>query len=309
MKKLLTCALAALTLLGCVNASEISILPPSYATPANHRGTVETFTYRTNGMEKTAYAYLPYGYEKGSKRYNILYFMHGGGGTAGQFWEESYGGGYVLNNILDHAIEDGTIEPLIVITPTFYPVDDRDTSVSNAGVQVKKFPIEFENDLMPAAESRYRTYAKSTDKKGVRESRNYRAFGGFSMGSVTTWYEFSNALDYVAYFMPLSGDSWQFGTQGGRSKPEKTAAYLAEIAKAAKKSGNDFYIYTATGSDDIAYPALKNMTDAMKKKAAFTFGTNESDGNITFQILKGGRHTYEFYRNYIISGLPRFFKE
>ena len=153
MKKLLSLAFSVLAFAGCANTKEssspatstvqtagkpqppaISILPPSYATPASHRGTVETFTYRTNGTEKTAFAYLPYGYEASGERYNILYFMHGGGGTAGQFWEESYGGGYVLNNILDHAIENGDIKPLIVVTPTFYPAGDRDTSVSNAGL-------------------------------------------------------------------------------------------------------------------------------------------------------------------------------
>ena len=258
MKRLLTFAFAALALAGCANTKEstvpatstvqaaekpqppaISVIPPTYATPASHRGTVETFTYRTNGTEKTAFAYLPYGYEASGERYNILYFMHGGGGTAGQFWEESYGGGYVLNNILDHAIENGDIKPLIVVTPTFYPAGDRDTSVSNAGVQVAKFPAEFENDLMPAAESRYRTYAQSTDKAGLRASRKHRAFGGFSMGSVTTWHEFAAALDYVAYFMPLSGDCWQFGNQGGKSKPKETASYLAGIAKKRRQAETD----------------------------------------------------------------------
>lgn len=328
MKRLLTFAFAALALAGCANTKEstvpatstvqaaekpqppaISVIPPTYATPASHRGTVETFTYRTNGTEKTAFAYLPYGYEASGERYNILYFMHGGGGTAGQFWEESYGGGYVLNNILDHAIENGDIKSLIVVTPTFYPAGDRDTSVSNAGVQVAKFPAEFEKDLMSAAESRYRTYAQSTDKAGLRASRKHRAFGGFSMGSVTTWHEFASALDYVAYFMPLSGDSWQFGNQGGKSKPKETASYLAGIAKKAQASGNRFYIYVATGSEDIAFDALDAQINAMRNESAFTFSPSPKDGNITFQVYDGGRHVYQSYRNYIISGLRTFFEE
>lgn len=326
MKRLLTFAFAALALAGCANTKEstaqatvqaaerpqppaISVIPPTYATPASHRGTVETFTYRTNGTEKTAFAYLPYGYEASGERYNILYFMHGGGGTAGQFWEESYGGGYVLNNILDHAIADGVIDPLIVVTPTFYAPDDHDTGVSNAGEQVKKFPAEFEKDLMRAAESRYRTYAKTTDAAGLRASRSHRAFGGFSMGSVTTWYEFAAATDFVAYFMPLSGDSWQFGNQGGKSKPKETASYLAGIAKKAQASGNRFYIYAATGSEDIAFDALDAQINAMRNESAFTFSPSPKDGNITFQVYDGGRHVYQSYRNYIISGLRTFFEE
>lgn len=288
---------------------DISTLPERYGTPAEKRGTVETFRYTSGGTEKTAFAYLPYGYESSGRRYNILYFMHGGGGTAGQFWEERYGQGYVLNNILDHAIADGVIDPLIVVTPTFYAPDDHDTGVSNAGEQVKKFPAEFEKDLMRAAESRYRTYAKTTDAAGLRASRSHRAFGGFSMGSVTTWYEFAAATDFVAYFMPLSGDSWQFGNQGGKSKPKETASYLAGIAKKAQASGNRFYIYAATGSEDIAFDALDAQINAMRNESAFTFSPSPKDGNITFQVYDGGRHVYQSYRNYIISGLRTFFEE
>lgn len=65
------------------DTAAITILPESYAAPAKKRGTVETFTYTFNGIKKTAFVYLPYGYEQNSQGYNILYFMHGGGGSAG----------------------------------------------------------------------------------------------------------------------------------------------------------------------------------------------------------------------------------
>lgn len=186
-------------------SSEIKIVPEDYNTPAEHQGTVEVLEYESAGSTKSAYGYLPYGYEKDeSIRYNILYFMHGGGGNAGQFYDRSY----ALNDILDHAVENGEIDPLIVVTPTFYLPQDTDTGVSNAGQRVSVFHQEFIQDLMPAVESRYRTYAESTDEAGLEASRNHRAFGGFSMGAVTTWYQLVNSLDYVAWFMPLSGDCW-----------------------------------------------------------------------------------------------------
>lgn len=139
---------------------------------------MEVFEYESVGSIKSAYVYLPYGYEEDeSIRYNILYFMHGGGGNAGQFYNRSY----ALNDILDHAIENGEIDPLIVVTPTFYLPQDTDTGVSNAGQRVSVFHQEFIQDLMPAVERRYRTYAESTDQAGLEASRNHRAFGGFSM--------------------------------------------------------------------------------------------------------------------------------
>ena len=286
-----------------VGLSEIRIVPESYNSPATHQGTVETFTYITEGGEKTAYAYLPYGYEaSGDSRYNILYFMHGGGGNAGQFYNRSY----ALNDILDHAIENGEIEPLIVVTPSFYPQGDHDSSVSNAAALVSVFHNEFINDLMPATESRYRTYAESTDAAWLEASRDHRAFGGFSMGSVTTWYQFVNALDYVRYFMPLSGDCWEYGNQGGASHPQETAAYLNNFISQHKYK-DAFYIYAMTGGSDIAYDAMTNQLEAMKNTDAFRFGTSESNGNISFQILDGATHDYTWYRNYIYTILPSFF--
>lgn len=139
---------------------------------------MEVFEYESVGGTKSAYVYLPYGYEEDEiVRYNILYFMHGGGGNAGQFYNRSY----ALNDILDHAIENGELDPLIVVTPTFYLPQDTDTGVSNAGQRVSVFHQEFIQDLMPDVESRYRTYAESTDEEGLEASRNHRAFGGFSM--------------------------------------------------------------------------------------------------------------------------------
>ena len=160
---------------------------------------------------------------------------------------------------------------------------------------------------MPAVESHYKTYALSVDAAGLEASRKHRAFGGFSMGSVTTWYQFTNSLDYVAYFMPLSGDCWEFGNQGGASHPKETAEYLSNYVSNAKY-GKDFYIYAMTGSRDIAYTAMNNQLSAMRETNEFKFGTNSSNGNISFQVLEGATHDYTYYRNYIYTILPYFFK-
>lgn len=286
-----------------VEIPEIQFVPESYDSRAAHQGTVEQFEYTSGDDTKTAYVYLPYGYGREESRYNILYFMHGGGGNAGQFYNRSY----ALNDILDYAIENGEIEPLIVVTPTFYPPDDGDSSVSNAARLTAGFHEEFIRDLMPAVESHYRTYAETADAKGLEASRTHRAFGGFSMGAVTTWYQFVNALDYVAYFMPLSGDCWELGNQGGTSYPEETAAFLNDTAASARH-GDDFYIYAMTGSEDIAYDAMNRQMEAMQETQQFIFGNPAQNGNISFGVLDGGTHDYTYYRNYIYTILPYLFE-
>ena len=61
------------------------------------------------------------------------------------------------------------------------------------------------NDLIPAVEGTYSTYADNVTPEGIKASRDHRAFGGFSMGSVATWHTFLNCLDAFRYFMPSSG--------------------------------------------------------------------------------------------------------
>lgn len=63
---------------------------------------------------------------------------------------------------------------------------------------------ELINDLIPAVESKYSTYAKSSSHEDIVKSREHRAFGGFSMGSVTTWHTFVNNLDSFKYFITSS---------------------------------------------------------------------------------------------------------
>ena len=71
-------------------------VPAVYSTPAERQGTVEWITYNSkdylNGnapVQKTAAVYLPYGYDPNDAetRYDILYLMHGWGGSAGEYFQ------------------------------------------------------------------------------------------------------------------------------------------------------------------------------------------------------------------------------
>ena len=130
-------------------------------------GTVEEIVYDTKAyatderiVKKTAYVYLPYGYSK-DKQYNILYLMHGTGDDE-KYWLKT---NPYNKTMLDNMIADGDIEPLIVVTPTFYVEDD---CADDLDQLTYSFAKELRNDLMPEIESSYSTYAKSADDKGIR---------------------------------------------------------------------------------------------------------------------------------------------
>src|SRR5690606_7426686 len=175
--------------------------------------------------------YLPYGYDPNDKekRYNVLYLMHGGGENEDLIFGGP-GENRELKNILDHMIANGDIEPLIVVTPTFY-----------GGMNdVALFHDELISVVVPLVETTYNTHAKSGSLEDLKASRAHRAFGGFSMGSVTTWHVFANKLDYFKYFVPLSGDSWALGERGGGIKPRETAEFLADVARKSGYAPQDY---------------------------------------------------------------------
>ena len=71
---------------------------------------------------KKCNVYLPAGYDENdtTKRYRVLYLLHGVGGSEWE-WLNSNGkmdDRYIICNILDHLIASGEIEPLIVVFPT-----------------------------------------------------------------------------------------------------------------------------------------------------------------------------------------------
>lgn len=180
-----------------------------YSSPVHQGGEVvkheySSHIYDEDGIvladnEKYCYVYLPYGYDE-TKQYNVMYLMHGGGASAESWIMESEGN--TTKNMLDDMIANGTIEPLIVVCASFYYGNDQ----ANGG-STSTFKYELRNDLMPSVEGKYSTYTGGdTSPASFIASRDHRGFGGFSMGSATTYQSaLIGALDYFSYFAPMHG--------------------------------------------------------------------------------------------------------
>lgn len=279
---------------------EIKEIPAEYKTGADHAGSVVRFDYKTSAEDKYALVYLPCGYTSAEK-YDIFYYMHGGGGSQSSLFSGA-GSSNDIKNALDHLIENGEMKPVIIVAPTFYTNKNGDSSVSGSWDAVREFPSELTDYLMPAVESAYSTYAESADDAGFAASRNHRAFGGFSMGSVTTWYVFSQNMKYFGTFIPISGDSWAAGMQGGRSDPEKTAKLLSDAVIAQEFTANDFMIYAITGSEDIAEPCMTPMFDSMEAYED-VFRMNENSNTYYF-VKEGASHSMPYVKEYLYNLLP-----
>ena len=240
----------------------IGAVPEEYFSAADHAGQVIEVTYDSRdytddsqpAIQKTAYVYLPYGYDEADQdtRYDILYLMHGWTMTAGDFFNES-GSGIVP--MLDHMIENGEIPPLIVVCATF-DAQNHSQSFSRSVEELSVFHNDLRENLMPYIESHYHTYAEDVTPQAFQASRAHRAFGGFSLGAVTTWYHFIYNLDYIQYFLPMSGDCWIMGTYGGRYYPVETVDYLENMLAEGGYGESDFRIYQGIGTKVACKPEI-----------------------------------------------------
>ena len=204
-----------------------------------------------------------------------------------------------FKNVIDHAIEDGKITPMIFVMLTYNNTDGQDSWDYSLAIKLTdQFHNELVNDLIPAVESRYSTYAENATIDGIRASRDHRGFGGFSMGSVNTWCTFRYAIDCFRYFMPMSGNY----TTDGR--------YMADLVKAQGFGPEDFFLFAMSGPDDFAYSGFKRQIDAMGKETdMFIYGDTESEGNLAFREMAGYTHGPEASNLYTYNGLQFFWKE
>lgn len=282
---------------------ELEYIPEGYAAPASQQGKLEKLTHQTweslsygdraKPLTKTAWVYLPYGYSENT-RYNILYLSHGG-------WSDETAimgtpnDPHAFKHIMDHAIQDGKIQPLLIVLPTYNNTSESDSGDYSLALRLTaNFHNELVNDLIPAVEGKYSTWAERTDAAGLAASRDHRAFGGFSMGSMNTWHTFEHCLDYFRYFAPSSG-----GPIGGGET-------MADIVRKSGRAPEDFFIFTASGTEDFAYSGFKSGVMAMAETDVFTLADSEAEGNLSFREREGYAHDGTAANEYMYNAL-RFF--
>lgn len=256
-------------------------VPDAYRETANElapdkRGKIETITYDTETydegnsvkMEKQANVYLPVGYDE-SKQYNVLYLMHGGGENMNTWLvENDYTGN---KKMVDNLIANGEIEPLIIVTPTFY----RPSGVPDTSDLTSQFQYELRRDLIPYVESHYSTYAGGdVSDENLIKTRMHRAFAGLSMGSMTTYRAALYAnYDVFAWFGPYSGCQGPDGNQD-----EEVDKIVSVIENGIDKGMPLGFLYCGNGVADIAHDEHVNImnkvvakTDKLIENANYAF--------------------------------------
>ena len=280
-------------------------IPNEYFINSNHRGKVTKIKYsskdyatNSKNIIKEAYVYTPYGYDENNKniKYNIIYLMHGWTMTA-----EYYIFKCNIITLLDNMIQKKIIEPLILVSATF----DAENKPQDFGLSVKELKVfhkDFRENLLYAVETKYNTYAnRSKNIQDYINSREHRAFGGFSLGSVTTWHQFIFNHDLIKYYLPMSGSCWYFGGFADYY-PVETCDYFEKMIKENSLDKKGYFIYATTGLyDGIKHQMDVQMKEMLKRKKIFTID------KVVYFYKFDGYHDLKAVEEYLYNALPFFF--
>ncbi len=282
-----------------VAPEELLEIPPGYNAPCDRPGTLERFEYntfeafsyedRSRPLGKDAIVYVPAGYDAGL-RYNVVYLMHGGWSNQTTFLGTPQSPSAFKNQI-DHAMEDGVIEPCLIVCPTYNNTSPDDAADFSLALELTaRWPQELVNDLTPAIESSYSTYAEGSDPQQLKASRDHRAFMGFSMGSVTTWHVFEQYLAYFRYFAPASGNAG-------------SGSYWAGTVERQGFGSDDFLIIAATGTEDFNGRAFTALMEDMARDPMFREGFGEDGTNLIFRIGESEGHDRHAASRYMYNAM------
>ncbi|MGX7112209.1 alpha/beta hydrolase [Gemella cuniculi] len=228
---------------------------------SNSLSKVETLNYSINyegkNYDKNVLVYVPEQYKQGEK-IDVLYLMHGSTGSGEELAN-------ALKPLLDTWIREGKIKPMLVAFPTYYPDRSFVTSNYSRDYPLNNFFATEEIDkVIERVETNYTTFAENSSVNALRESRKHRTFGGYSMGSVTTWDILVNKSDYFYYYMPMAGDSW-IGRSTNMSSDE-VSDKLTSGLRANNYNAEDFKIIAMVGERDGTKSSMIPQINALRNK-------------------------------------------
>ena len=265
-----------------ITKEQLDRIPESYRVRVENGGTIEHISYKSKNYygdgaenEKKANVYLPAGYDANdkSKKYKVLYLMHGIGGDENEWGMKDDQS--LVKKMMDNLTVKGDIESFIIVTPNGRSGSDPDPNKTYMAFY--KFGQELRNDLIPYMDSHYNTYA----------DRDHRAMAGLSMGGMQTInIGICESLDLISYFGAFSAAPTSYEaakvSQTITSKPEYPIHYFYNIC------GTEDSI--AYGAHAAAAKLLPRLCPALEEDKNFRW--QEQHGGHDFGIWNLGFYNF-----------------
>lgn len=232
------------------------------------QGKIDTITYnsKTVGSKRRALVYTPPGFSK-SKKYPVLYLLHGIGGD-----EKEWLNGGKPQVILDNLYGQGKLQPMIVIMPNGRAMkDDRATGNIMAPDKVQAFAT-FEKDLL----TDLIPYVEKTFP--VLKDREHRAIAGLSMGG-------GQSLNFGL------GNLDKFAWVGGFSSAPNTKMPAQLVPDPAAAASKLKLLFISCGDVDGLLNVSKRTHDYLAEKEVPHIYYLEPGGH-DFKVWKNGLYMF-----------------
>ena len=239
-------------------------------------GQVRSIYYYANSTQEWRHAmvYTPAEYEKGKKRYPVLYLQHGMGEDETGWSKQGH-----MQHIMDNLIASGEAKPMIVVMESgdvkapFRGGDNRQ-GFSEYGASFYKVMI---NDLISTIDSKFRTL---TD-------RDHRAMAGLSWGGHQTFDLVLNNMDKFSWMGAFSGAIFGLDVK---------TAYNGIFTNPDEFNKKIHYLYLSCGSEE------NFGTEALVKNL------REAGIKADFYVSPGTHHEWLTWRRCFRQFVPHLFK-
>ena len=239
-------------------------------------GQVRSLYYYANATQEWRHAmvYTPAEYEKGKKRYPVLYLQHGMGEDETGWSKQGH-----MQHIMDNLIASGEAKPMIVVMESgdvkapFRGGDNRQ-GFSEYGASFYKVMTQ---DLISTIDSQFRTL---TD-------RDHRAMAGLSWGGHQTFDLVLNNMDKFAWMGAFSGAIFGLDVK---------TAYNGIFSRPDEFNKKIHYLYLSCGSEE------NFGTEALVKNL------REAGIRADFYVSPGTHHEWLTWRRCFRQFVPHLFK-
>ena len=213
-----------------------------YAVKNVPHGNVQQVLFWSESTQQVrrAFVYTPAGYEKGKKKYPVLYLQHGWGEDETAWSRQGH-----ANLIMDNLIAEGKVEPFIIVMT--YGMTNEVGFGGLRNFSVEGFETVLVDELVPYIDSHFRTIAK----------KDSRAMAGLSMGGMETKAITLNRPETFGWYGLMSGGTYApediksadqvnmiFMSCGSKEGPDR----INKAAEDLKAAGHNAVSYISEGT-------------------------------------------------------------
>lgn len=238
------------------------------------QGQVRSLYYysKSAGSFRHAMVYTPAEYEKGKKKYPVLYLQHGMGEDETGWSKQGH-----MQHIMDNAIHEGRAVPMIVVMESGDIRAPFGRGMSHADYGASFYPVLL-NDLIPYIEANFR----------VKADRENRAMAGLSWGGKQTFDIVLNNLDKFAWMGTFSA-----------------AIFGVDV----KNAYNGIFSRPDEFNEKIHYFSMSCGTEENFGTERMVNTLREAGINVEFKVSEGTAHEWLTWRRGLNDFIPNIFKK